>query len=255
MDTPGPDLGFVFNSTPTVGAFSDNIGIHRHSIMAGIPFNLTVPRNMLILNVISANPPHPTLKTGYSFSGIGARCGEISALARQNAGSVVRKSPPSVPAHVAALPRFLIAFSSIVLASSPAPGACPGPPSVPGTTIRGPILEIPNGSEICVALTPSPSTWVEVALPPPANEPTALWTAVFAKNARCVIGPDGTGACRIEGRPLAREVQSAAANSKRVGSSAKALPLSHEKLRAQLSACPAPRARPVKKRLAMSSTK
>lgn len=76
---------------------------------------------------------------------------------------------------------------------------CQGPTPAAGAVVHGPVLFIPDGSSVCVAVGGSPSTWVKIALPGPSATRSSLMAAAFAKNAACLIRRDGTGRCLIEG--------------------------------------------------------
>jgi hypothetical protein len=88
-----------------------------------------------------------------------------------------------------------------------AAGVCSAPPASPGAAIHGPVLEVPDGSSLCVATGASPSAWVKVPLSGPRTSRSALMAAAFARNATCTIGADGRGDCRVEGQPLGEALQ------------------------------------------------
>lgn len=83
-----------------------------------------------------------------------------------------------------------------------------------GAQIRGPVLHVIDGGRLCVALEPSPSTWVELRVLDPRLVRTSsaddakqrLMAAAFARDAVCVITGTGAGrataACTIEGEQL-----------------------------------------------------
>ena len=73
--------------------------------------------------------------------------------------------------------------------------------------IHGPVLEIPDSATLCIALDQPPRTWVPVSLRHLATTRPALMAAAFGQNATCIMGINGTGRCRIEGRPLAGELR------------------------------------------------
>jgi hypothetical protein len=68
------------------------------------------------------------------------------------------------------------------------------------------VLEIPNGATLCIATGVSPSQWTAVLVPQLRASRAVLMAAAFGQNATCVIGADGLGDCKIEGRALADEV-------------------------------------------------
>jgi hypothetical protein len=81
--------------------------------------------------------------------------------------------------------------------------ACQGPRPQSGAIVRGPVLDVPDGSSICVAAGASPSTWVKLPLSRLQTTRLALMAAAFGKNAICLVGVDGAADCVIEGSPLA----------------------------------------------------
>jgi hypothetical protein len=102
---------------------------------------------------------------------------------------------------------FAVVFGLTPGATANAASGCPGPLASPGAVVRGPILQVLDGSRFCVALSPSPSTWLQVILPLRAAKRSTLMAAMFGKIATCVIGPNGTGDCLIEGKPLVNELR------------------------------------------------
>jgi hypothetical protein len=102
---------------------------------------------------------------------------------------------------------ILATFGWTVAANAAPADACHGPPARPGAIIHGPVLQVSDGSSFCVALSPSPSTWVRIPLPRLWSTRSALMAAAFGRNATCVVGSNGVGDCRIAGRPLADELQ------------------------------------------------
>lgn len=111
--------------------------------------------------------------------------------------------------HRSAVLALVAALAVTAPAAAKAAGACPGPKASAGTTVHGPVLQIPDDGVICVALGQSPSTWTQVRLPRPAPARSTLMAAAFAKNVSCVIGLDGAGSCLIEGEPLSAALQRA----------------------------------------------
>ncbi len=105
-----------------------------------------------------------------------------------------------------------LVFSLTESAPSLAADACPGPPPKIATTIRGPVLQRPDSGVLCIAASPSPLTWRPVRLSRPAPDRSTLMAAAFARNASCIIGSDGTGACVIDGEALADELRRAEEN-------------------------------------------
>jgi hypothetical protein len=107
-----------------------------------------------------------------------------------------------------------IALRSIALASgvwiaggNAMAGSCPGGPAPNGAVVRGPVLEIPDASSLCLAQGQSPSTWIRVRLAKPSDTYPLLMAAAFGKNAICFVARDGRGACDIEGLPLDAELR------------------------------------------------
>jgi hypothetical protein len=103
---------------------------------------------------------------------------------------------------------FLTTFVGLAGAATAAAEGCPGGRAPIGAVVRGPVLQIPSATSLCVAQSDSPTTWVEVKLPVWGVSRGAVMAAAFAKNAVCVITADGLGDCRVEAKPLAAEVHS-----------------------------------------------
>jgi hypothetical protein len=104
----------------------------------------------------------------------------------------------------------LVSLLAVLAGSSSAAGVCEGSPADTGTTVSGPVLEIPDGASLCVALGPSRSTWIPVQLATLTSSRSALMAAAFGKNATCIVEPDGHGQCLIEGVPLGDALRSPA---------------------------------------------
>jgi hypothetical protein len=98
---------------------------------------------------------------------------------------------------------FLAILGSALVVSTANAGVCQGPHANPGAVVRGPVLEIPDGSSLCVALGVSRSTWVPIDIAPLGADRATLMAMAFGRNATCVVGADGVGQCRIEGAALA----------------------------------------------------
>ena len=79
---------------------------------------------------------------------------------------------------------------------------CKGPPAGPGASIHGPVLQVDDGSSVCIAQGAKPAQWSLVRLNKVHSTRTALMAAAFGRNATCRIGRDGLGTCDIEGRSL-----------------------------------------------------
>ena len=91
---------------------------------------------------------------------------------------------------------------------------CRGEAPAVGARIRGPVLHVIDGGRLCVALAPSPSTWVELQVLDPRVMRTSsaddakqrLMAAAFGQDAVCVITGTSAGqvtaACMIEGEQL-----------------------------------------------------
>lgn len=80
---------------------------------------------------------------------------------------------------------------------------CQGAAAVPGQTLHGPILHVPDAGEVCVATGADRGDWVAVPLVQPAGARNVLMAAAFGQNATCRIQTDGRGDCTVEGEPLA----------------------------------------------------
>jgi hypothetical protein len=98
---------------------------------------------------------------------------------------------------------LLAVLGSALAVSAADANACQGPRATPGTVVRGPVLEIPDGSSLCVALGVSRSTWVPINVAHLGADRAMLMAVAFGRNATCVVGADGRGQCRIEGAALA----------------------------------------------------
>lgn len=95
---------------------------------------------------------------------------------------------------------------------------CRGEAPAVGAQIRGPVLYVIDGGRLCVALEPSPSTWVELQVLDPRVVRTSsaddakqrLMAAAFARDAVCVITGTSAGrataACMVEGEQLSARV-------------------------------------------------
>jgi len=103
---------------------------------------------------------------------------------------------------------IIAALLSAGLASgAAAQTVCGAPRPVPGTVLHGPVLEIPNGSTLCIATGGLPAQWTAVPLAQIKTSRAVLMAAAFGQNVTCTIGTDGAGDCRVEGSRLAQEVQ------------------------------------------------
>ena len=98
---------------------------------------------------------------------------------------------------------LLAVLGSALAASAADAGVCQGPRANPGAVVRGPVLEIPDGTSLCVALGVSRSTWVPIDVSRLGADRAMLMAAAFGRTATCVVGADGRGQCRIEGAALA----------------------------------------------------
>ena len=108
--------------------------------------------------------------------------------------------------------RCLLPLLATTMAAAFATGVCAadicqGPPAVKGAVLHGPVLEVPDGSSLCIATGVSPSAWVKIPLSHLQTSRTALMAAAFGKNATCAIDSQGRGDCMIEGQTLAMAVQ------------------------------------------------
>jgi len=84
---------------------------------------------------------------------------------------------------------------------------CGAPAPAAGAVLHGPVLEIPNGSTLCIATGASPAQWTAVSLAQIKTSRAVLMAAAFGQNATCTIGQDGAADCRIEGASLAQQIQ------------------------------------------------
>jgi hypothetical protein len=101
----------------------------------------------------------------------------------------------------------ILALAGLAMASAaPAETVCGRASPVVGAVVHGPILDIPNSATLCIATGASPSQWVAIPVPQLRASRALLMAAAFGQNATCVVGADGLGDCRIEGRALADEV-------------------------------------------------
>jgi len=100
----------------------------------------------------------------------------------------------------------LVAADGLV-ASSAGAAPCPGSQAAPGAMVHGPVLEAPDGSSLCVATGEAPAAWIAVNVAWLKTTRSALMAAAFGRNATCLIGPDGSGECAIEGVSLAAELR------------------------------------------------
>jgi hypothetical protein len=74
----------------------------------------------------------------------------------------------------------------------------------PGEVVAGPVLAVPAAGLICVALGPTPASWVAVRLEGgPPLERKVLMAATFAKRVECVMHGAGMGTCHIDGVDIA----------------------------------------------------
>ena len=109
-------------------------------------------------------------------------------------------------------PRSLLPWLATTIAATFATSVCAadicqGPPAVKGAVVHGPVLEVPDGSSLCIASGASPSAWVRIPLPHLQTSRAALMAAAFGKNATCAVDSHGRGDCTIEGQTLAMAVQ------------------------------------------------
>jgi hypothetical protein len=91
---------------------------------------------------------------------------------------------------------------------------CSAPKPAPGQAFSGPVMQVIDGGRLCVALTPEPSGWIEVApagLMPASlssgDGRTLLMATTFSKTVECVAADphdSSVGAvCTVEGQTLA----------------------------------------------------
>ena len=94
-------------------------------------------------------------------------------------------------------------LGSALVVSASAADVCQGPRATAGSVVSGPVLQISDGSSLCVAIGPLPSTWIAIRLANPPSDRSTLMAAAFGKNAACAIDRGGRGHCLIEGASLA----------------------------------------------------
>jgi hypothetical protein len=105
------------------------------------------------------------------------------------------------------LPLLATTMAAAFATSVCAADICQGPPAVKGAVVHGPVLEIPDGSSLCIATGASASAWVKIPLSHLQTSRTALMAAAFGKNATCTVDSDGRGDCMIEGQTLVMALQ------------------------------------------------
>jgi hypothetical protein len=98
---------------------------------------------------------------------------------------------------------FVFAIGAVAASNASATNVCGGPVPAPGKVVHGPVLVVPDGSSLCVALGASPSNWVKLPLSKMSVARGTLMAAAFGKNATCRVGARGEATCDIEGEPLA----------------------------------------------------
>ncbi|MBV9994571.1 MAG: hypothetical protein JO127_05095 [Caulobacteraceae bacterium] len=90
----------------------------------------------------------------------------------------------------------------------PAPVACSATAPSPGQAFSGPVLQVLDGRTLCVALGPSPSQWVRVAMADAGPDATleSLRSLVFARKIDCMtVGQEGgavRAVCLMDGLPV-----------------------------------------------------
>ncbi|MFN3512463.1 MAG: hypothetical protein ACK41C_05430 [Phenylobacterium sp.] len=107
-----------------------------------------------------------------------------------------------------------LAGSGMGVGAAAAQPVCRAPAPAVGAVLRGPVLHVPDGETLCLALGAEPAQWVELRLQAPSlhrasagpSSRGTLMAAAFAKDALCEIVASADGApvaaCEIEGRPL-----------------------------------------------------
>jgi hypothetical protein len=96
----------------------------------------------------------------------------------------------------------IIALGLALLIATPSL-ACEGR-ARPGEVVAGPVLAVPAAGMICVALGPTPASWVAVRVKGgPPLERKVLMAATFAKRVECVMNRAGSGICRVDGVDIA----------------------------------------------------
>jgi len=96
-----------------------------------------------------------------------------------------------------------VAIVSITSTNARAANICQGQAPAPGEVVHGPVLQVADGSSLCLGVGGSPEAWVMIRVPQLGASRQALMAVAFGKNATCVIGRNGQGDCMIEGQPLA----------------------------------------------------
>jgi len=113
----------------------------------------------------------------------------------------------------------LFAVSALALLALPgaaAASACANPAPAPGESFSGPVLEVTDGGEFCVAKGPTPQEWIPVRLAVriPGADRGTLMAASFARRVDCVAERISDGVviarCFVGGRDLGQLLQSPA---------------------------------------------
>ena len=93
---------------------------------------------------------------------------------------------------------------------TPHMASCAAAPPPVGARFSGPVLQVMDGSTLCVALGPTPERWVKVRLADAEAgvSRAQLMTSSFARRVECAVvrrGGDGVVAvCKADGVSLAR---------------------------------------------------
>lgn len=107
------------------------------------------------------------------------------------------------------------------LSSAAQAGVCQGEAPAGAETIRGPVLHVPDGETLCIALGADPSTWVAVRVADGVDKASTagsqrqtLMAASFGQDVTCRILGRGDGVvlgeCRTAARSVAEMVHDAA---------------------------------------------
>lgn len=110
-----------------------------------------------------------------------------------------------------------VLMTALAFAGGAQASVCRGQAPADAAEIRGPVLHVPDGDRICVALSPDPADWVELRVTEAGTESrpdvrrSALMAAAFGQDVTCRIEPDiagePLGVCRTAKGDVARLVE------------------------------------------------
>lgn len=101
-----------------------------------------------------------------------------------------------------------VAAATLLAAGGAAASPCAGDVLPAGSTFRGPVLHVLDGSTLCVALSPSPDGWAELRLAdaPPHATRSLLMAVAFAQDVDCTVietrADAALAVCSLRGRRL-----------------------------------------------------